>query len=166
MFIRWVLGGAATRGSGGAMEDDILVKHASVIVEGPVTPANDATAYTRQSQQQRHDGWSAPRPLSTVSAPSARVPPLRTAMWGPAAPPEGGSLLLRGVVVGVVVVAFLRDLPAGIIQHGSDHAGADIGELLAGALRRVPVGGPGAHDEEYSVGDRRYDSGVGGGKHR
>ena len=60
-------------------------------------------------------------------------------------------MLLRGVVVRVVVIAFLRDLPTRIVEHRADHPGAHLGQLLAGPLRGVPVGRPGADDEQDPI---------------
>jgi hypothetical protein len=44
MFIRCVPAGAFTRGTGGAMEDDILVKPASVVTQEPAAAAQNAAA--------------------------------------------------------------------------------------------------------------------------
>jgi hypothetical protein len=46
MFIRCVPAGALTRGTGRAMEDDILVKPASVVAQGPAAAAQNAAVYT------------------------------------------------------------------------------------------------------------------------
>src|SRR5215210_1037189 len=79
---------------------------------------------------------------------------------------ETVSLLFYRVVIGVVVIAVLRDFPAWIVQDGADDSCLHVDQLLVGPLGRHAIGLAGTDNQQYSISQGRKNPRVGRSQHR